>query len=140
MAYSFAPLLVRILSYLLLGTALAVVLFLWTKKHTMSLRITISIVVFSVFLVYSFSSIYSLINPQVKTIMCTYVDFQSSADQINPLSVECELLCEGETVYLELDTLTQQMVLHGIEELEKGKAYIFTYEERENLILGIQES
>ena len=139
MTYTFAPLLVRIVFYFLLGIILAVILFLWTKKHKSSLRITALVVIASVFLVCSFSTVYSMVNPRLKTITCTYVDYYKSADQINPFSRDCEWLYEGERLWIELDTITLNAVLQEVQELEKGHTYTIVYEERENLILGVRE-
>lgn len=140
MEYSFAPLYVRVITFLLLGLVLSVILFLWTKKHKITLRIILQIVTASLFLACSCSTIFSLVYPQVKTVTCTFVKTERSADQINLFSQDSEWLCEGESLWIELDTLTKDRVFQGFQEMESGKIYVVTYEERENLILGIREN
>ncbi len=139
MEYSFAPLYVRIVFWLLLGIITATVLFLWMKKQNKKVRIMISVMCILIFLAISCSTFYSIVNPQIKTITCTYVDAKSSADQLDPFSMDYEFLYNGENLWIELDALTRNKVLRNFEEIEKGKTYVVTYEVRENIILGIQE-
>ncbi len=139
MDYSFAPLYVRIVFFLLLGLIISVILFLWTKNSKFSFRIIVQIASACVFFACSFSTIYSLANPQLKTITCTVVSCERSAGQINLFSMDYELSCEDELLWVEFDTLTKNKTLLGFQKMESGKAYIVTYEVRENLILGVRE-
>ena len=140
MDYSLAPLYVRVITFLLLGLMLSVILFLWTKKRKVALRVILQIVSASVFLACSCSTICSLVCPQVKTVTGTFVKMERSADQINLFSTDCEWMCEGESLWIELDVLTKDRVFQGFREMESGKTYAVTYEERQNLILGIREN
>lgn len=140
MEYTFAPMIVRIVFFLLLGIVMSVIGFVWSKKAKKSARILISVLAFCVGFGIACPTIYSLLNPQVKTITCTFVDYSKSGDNINPFSWDCELRCDGKPMWIELDALTRNRVLGDIDELESGKMYVVTYESREDLILGIRES
>ena len=140
MDYSFAPLYVRIVFLFLLGAVTAGVVYVWTKKRKRMVRLVASLIPLLIFTVIACSTIYSLLNPNVQTVTCIFVEEQRSGDLINPFSNDCELQCDGKTIWIELDTLTRNKVLGNINELEIGKAYIVTYEVRENLILGIKEN
>ena len=139
MEYSFAPLYVRIAFFVLLGVAMSVVGWLWSKKQKKQMRILICVITVLLGFVMAIPSIFALINPQIKTITCTFSDYEKGADQLNPFSVDCEVVFEGKSLWIELDTITQNTVFQDFGELEQGKTYTFVYEERQNLILGIYE-
>lgn len=138
MVYSLAPLYVRVVFLVLLGLILAVVLFLCCKRQKTVVRITMSGIAVLLGFVMSISSLLALLKPQVKTISCTFMGYSDSADTLNPFSMDGEFLCDGISVWIELDSLTKSKVLGNIKELESGKTYVVTYEVRENLILGVQ--
>ena len=138
MDFSLAPLIVRVVSLVLLGVVLAVVLFFCSKKQKKATRILMCVAAVSVGFVMSISSIFALIQPQIKTITCTFMGYSRAGDTLNPFSMDGEFLCDGISVWIELDTLTKSKVLGNIKELESGKTYVVTYEVRENLILGVQ--
>ncbi len=140
MDYSFAPLYVRIAFWFLLGVVTVGVVYVWTKKQKRIIRLVASLIPLFIFTIIACSTIYSLLNPNVQTVTCVFVEKQRSSDQINPFSEDCGLLCDGKTMWIEMDVLTRNKVLGDIDELEIGKAYIVTYEVRENLILGIKEN
>ena len=139
MDYSFAPLYVRIGFLILIGVLLAVVLFFWSKKQKRVTRICLCVAVVALGFVMSISSMGALIKPQIKTITCTFVGYSRDSDQLNPFSVDGEFLCDGESIWIELDTLTKGKILGDIDELESGKTYVVTYEVKENLILGVDK-
>lgn len=139
MDYFFAPLYVRIGFLILIGVLLAVVLFFWSKKQKRVTRICLCVAAVALGFVMSISSFFALIKPQIKTITCTFLGYSKSADTLNPFSIDGEFQCDGESIWIELDTLTQRKVLGDIDELESGKTYVVTYEVKENLILGVEE-
>ena len=139
MEYSLAPLYVRVVFLVLLGVVLAVVLFLGSKKQKKVTRVWLCVAAVLLGLILSIPSAVALIKPQIKTITCTFVGYSRSADTLNPFSMDGEFLCDGESVWIELDALTQSKVLGDIGELEDGKTYVVTYEVNENLILDVDE-
>lgn len=139
MDYSLAPLIVRVVSLVLLGVALAAVLFFCSKKQKKAPRILMCVAAVSLGFVMSISSIFALIQPQIKTITCTFMGYSRAGDTLNPFSVDGEFLCDGTRVWIELDTVTKSKVLGDVGELEVGETYVVSYEVKEKLILGVDE-
>lgn len=139
MDYSLVPLIVRVVSLVLLGVVLAVVLFFCSKKQKKATRILMCVAAVSLGFVMSISSIFALIQPQIKIITCTFMGYSRAGDTLNPFSMDGEFLCDGTRVWIELDTVTQSKVLGDVGELEVGETYVVTYEVNEKLILGVDE-
>lgn len=138
MDYTFAPLYVRIIYLILLGIICSVIIYILTNKENKFLKIIHPTIIIVGFAIACSIIIYHLINPQIKTITCTYQTNERSGN-LNPFSSDCVFLHNGEKLYIELDALTRKMVVENNMELQEGSTYTVTYEERENLILGIKK-
>ncbi|MBR6563901.1 MAG: hypothetical protein IKK71_00460 [Clostridia bacterium] len=138
MDYTFAPLYVRIIYLILLGIVCSVIIYILTNKENKFLKIIHPTIIIVGFAIACSIIIYHLINPQIKTITCTYQTNERSGN-LNPFSSDCVFLHNGEKLYIELDALTRKMVVENNMELKEGSTYTVTYEERENLILGIKK-
>lgn len=139
MGYSLAPLCVRVAFLMLLGAVLAVVVFFGSKKQKKATRICLCIAAVLLGLILSVPSAVAFIKPQIKMITCTFVGYSKSSDTLNPFSMDGEFLCDGASVWIEMDILTKSKILGDIGEMENGKTYVVTYEVNENLILGVDQ-
>ena len=139
MAYSLWPLYMRVAFSFLISVVLSLIIIKCSTKRSEMIRKLILAFWIIISCLTIVSSIDSVINPQIETVMGVFVEEQWYRVRTYPFRRRCELLCDDETVYLELDALTKSAVLLDLDKLEKGKVYIFTYEERENLILGVKE-
>ncbi len=137
--YSLAPLYVRAIFLITLGVIGAVVLFFILKKIKLSIRVLASVATALVFLLFSSSTLYSILNPEIKTFTGTFLKAERSA-QINPFSSDYVFENAGEKFFIEFDVLTRRHTQSISQEVEKGKTYTVTFEERENIILKLEEA
>lgn len=137
--YSLAPLWARIIFFIALGIIGSVVVFLTLKKSKRWVRVSVSVALVSVFLIFSGSTLYSILNPKVKTVIARFLREERSG-QINAFSVDYVFEKAGEKIYIEFDVFTRKHTQNIPQEIEEGKTYTVTFEERENIILKLEEA
>ena len=137
--YNFIALWIRLISLIFIAVILtAIVLFFGRKKFKKWEKIVSICMAVILVILGGGSTIKSLVSPDIKTVVGTYQSEIREATGLSPFQFEYCFICENETIYLDLDAISGNIIFDG--EFVKGQEYTISYEEESNLIVAISQN
>ena len=137
--YNFVALWVRLIEIILLTVILtAIVLFFGRKKFKKWEKIVSICMAVLLVILGGGSTIKSLVSPNIKTVVGTYQSEIREATGLSPFQMEYCFVCENEKIYLDLDTISRNMIFDC--DFVKGQKYTISYETESNLIVAISQN
>ena len=133
--YNFVALWVRLIEIILLTVILTtIVLFLGRKKFQKWEKIVCLCMAVFLLVLGGGSTLKSLVVPDVKTIVGTY-NSELSVKGLSLFQFEYCFVCENETIYLDLDAISGNIIFDG--DFVNEEEYTISYETESNLIVAI---
>ena len=137
--YNFVALWIRLITVILLVVVLAaVVLFFGRKKFKKWEKIVCICMAVLLLVLGGGYTLKSLALPDIKTIVGTYESEIRPATGMSPFQMEYCFVSENEKVYLELDSISKNIIFN--EEFAYGQEYTISYEAESNLIVAITKN
>lgn len=137
--YNFVALWVRLIEIILLTLILtAIVLYFGRKKFKKWEKIVSICMAVLLVILGGGSTIKSLVSPDIKTVVGTYESEIREATGLSPFQMEYCFVCENEKVYLDLDSISENIIFDG--DFVKGQEYTISYETESNLIVAISKN